>query len=394
MSNLQREALDEFENLARAHRHSLRNTLAASRLLIGAYASWEVDEQTYRTAFEVLKRRDAAAIDVEDHIVAMRELRPAAPKDGTRPLMETFSDHPCLVVDDQLDEAGWRAVMTAILGQNTRFEATGKAALERLADHAHDTALVLLDLGLPRSEDGLAALRLIKAYHPDLPVVIFSAFDDIPLARRCFAAGAAGYYVKELDSPERNSLAYYRKLRETLLEALPPVELRRLWRRISTLREAAPREEAGARSYAGVARSFERAWFFLAADDSDPRLRLLFDGRPGVEANVYSHALLESVFALEHLIEELFPNLESPRRKYARWALKVERDDSQTFGKKLRRLRDSGALPIVESETAQRLWESRNRIVHEGRRIDRPTALTQVADCLEVCGALLRPEPR
>lgn len=56
--------------------------------------------------------------------------------------------------------------------------------------------VVLLDLGLP-DLDGLEVLRQLVARYPNLPVLIFSVYDEDEFATPALQAGAAGYVSKE-----------------------------------------------------------------------------------------------------------------------------------------------------------------------------------------------------
>ena len=56
--------------------------------------------------------------------------------------------------------------------------------------------LVILDLKMP-GMDGLEVLRHLKAAHPDLPVFLFTAYNDYSQA--ALALGADGYFVKSPD---------------------------------------------------------------------------------------------------------------------------------------------------------------------------------------------------
>ena len=67
------------------------------------------------------------------------------------------------------------------------------SGLGRLADGGID--VLLLDLGLPDSQ-GLAALNLIRALAPSVPVVVLSGADDEQLAVEAVQAGAQDYLVK------------------------------------------------------------------------------------------------------------------------------------------------------------------------------------------------------
>ena len=57
--------------------------------------------------------------------------------------------------------------------------------------------LVLLDVRMPES-DGLRCLAEIKALHPQLPVVMFTAYHTPTFIARAVALGAAGYLTKSI----------------------------------------------------------------------------------------------------------------------------------------------------------------------------------------------------
>jgi DNA-binding NarL/FixJ family response regulator len=60
---------------------------------------------------------------------------------------------------------------------------------------AHRPHLVLLDVRMPDG-DGLHCLARLKVELPDLPVVMFSTFDNPTYVARAVALGAAGYLLK------------------------------------------------------------------------------------------------------------------------------------------------------------------------------------------------------
>ncbi|MEY4749611.1 MAG: hypothetical protein RIQ60_1825 [Pseudomonadota bacterium] len=69
------------------------------------------------------------------------------------------------------------------------------AALETL-DKLPGCTAVLLDLGLPDS-DGMNALRAIRAQHADLPVIVLSGHDSMPMSLDALSSGAQDYVVKD-----------------------------------------------------------------------------------------------------------------------------------------------------------------------------------------------------
>lgn len=75
----------------------------------------------------------------------------------------------------------------------------GNMALSRLGDQHVD--LVLLDVRMPEC-DGLSCLARIKPDYPDLPVVMFSTYDNPTYVARSVALGAAGYLLKSATRQE------------------------------------------------------------------------------------------------------------------------------------------------------------------------------------------------
>ena len=72
--------------------------------------------------------------------------------------------------------------------------------------NASATDVVLLDIRLPDS-DGLKLLVQLQSQYPELPVVLYSAYDNITYVARGVALGASGYVLKSAP-------------RERLIEAL------------------------------------------------------------------------------------------------------------------------------------------------------------------------------
>ena len=118
-----------------------------------------------------------------------------------------------LIVDDN------PAILTALrLCLDTTFEHI--VTLERpddilktLAQEAVD--LILLDmnftLGVNSGSEGLLWLRTIRKHHPQLPVVLLTAYADIALAVRGLKSGAADFITKPWDNDE-----LVRKLKDVL----------------------------------------------------------------------------------------------------------------------------------------------------------------------------------
>ena len=75
--------------------------------------------------------------------------------------------------------------------------------------------MVLLDMnfsmGVNSGQDGLVWLRGIRKHHPELPVVLMTAYGDISLAVRGLKGGAADFVTKPWDNEE-----LIRKLKDIL----------------------------------------------------------------------------------------------------------------------------------------------------------------------------------
>ncbi len=110
-----------------------------------------------------------------------------------------------LIVDDhEIIRMGLRLMLDGS-GLEIAAEATTAAeAIEAVERSAPD--VVLMDIRM-EGGDGLNALGRMKLDHPDLPIVLFSAYDNPTYIARAVALGASGYVLKSAP-------------RERLIEAL------------------------------------------------------------------------------------------------------------------------------------------------------------------------------
>ncbi|TWU10362.1 Response regulator protein VraR [Novipirellula galeiformis] len=92
--------------------------------------------------------------------------------------------------------------------------------------------VVLLDIRM-EGGDGLNALGRIKLDHPDLPIVLFSAYDNPTYIARAVALGAAGFVLK---SASRERLTEALKLAVAGESAWTREELRRVTGALATPR--------------------------------------------------------------------------------------------------------------------------------------------------------------
>lgn len=102
-----------------------------------------------------------------------------------------------LICDDhEVVRAGLRSML-----QGTEFEvaaeaANGEEAVRKATKSEFD--LVLLDIRMPDG-DGLNALGRIKLERPNLPIIIYSTYDNPTYVARAVALGANGYVLKGSD---------------------------------------------------------------------------------------------------------------------------------------------------------------------------------------------------
>ena len=104
-----------------------------------------------------------------------------------------------LVVDD--DAVVREALVEALVeaGYDVRAADDGVRAVALLAERAPD--IVLSDVRMP-GMDGLALLALLRERAPDIPVLLMTAFDDMPTVVAAMREGATDFLVKPLDLHE------------------------------------------------------------------------------------------------------------------------------------------------------------------------------------------------
>jgi len=106
--------------------------------------------------------------------------------------------------------------------------ADGDQAVALVAEHRPDVAV--LDVQMP-GVGGIEATRRIKAEHPEVRVLILTAYDDDPYIFALLQAGASGYLLKTADSSElvRAVRAIYRGE-----SALDPAVVQKVVQRLTT----------------------------------------------------------------------------------------------------------------------------------------------------------------
>jgi two-component system nitrate/nitrite response regulator NarL len=117
--------------------------------------------------------------------------------DAARPVTATTVCRVVVADDHPLYREGIVRALRAHGGFEVVAEAAdGAEALRLIREHKPD--LALLDVRMP-GLDGVDVVHALAIHGPDVPVVMLSAFTDVPLVESALAAGAAGYLDKRED---------------------------------------------------------------------------------------------------------------------------------------------------------------------------------------------------
>jgi len=95
------------------------------------------------------------------------------------------------------DERSIREGISMTLEDRYRVEAFSKAETAIKAIRKAPPDLILLDIGLP-GMDGIAALREIKGIHPEILIIMITAYEDINTVVSAMKLGAYDYVVKPI----------------------------------------------------------------------------------------------------------------------------------------------------------------------------------------------------
>jgi DNA-binding NarL/FixJ family response regulator len=99
-----------------------------------------------------------------------------------------------LIADDhEVLRSGVKATLAGTEIKVIAEVGTGQAVVKHALEHEVD--VVLLDVRMPDG-DGLTALGRIKLDKPDLPILMFSGYDNPTYVARAAALGASGYLLK------------------------------------------------------------------------------------------------------------------------------------------------------------------------------------------------------
>jgi putative nucleotidyltransferase with HDIG domain len=109
-----------------------------------------------------------------------------------------------LVVDDEESVRGVIAALLERSGYSATLTESAEEAMARLQQDP-DYDLVLSDIMMPGT-DGLTLLDHICTDHPGMPVVMFSAINDIHVVTNAFRRGAIDYLLKPFERAELESI--------------------------------------------------------------------------------------------------------------------------------------------------------------------------------------------
>ena len=99
-----------------------------------------------------------------------------------------------LIADDhEMLRCGVKAMLAGTEIKVIGEVATGQAAVKYAMEH--EVNVVLMDVRMPDG-DGLTALGRIKLEKPDLPILMFSVYDNPTYVARAIALGASGFLLK------------------------------------------------------------------------------------------------------------------------------------------------------------------------------------------------------
>lgn len=106
-----------------------------------------------------------------------------------------------LIVDD---DNSVRLSLKLLLGRNGYEVSTAASAAQAMAlVRVSRPDLIIMDMNYSRStsgEEGITLLKQIKVFHPDVPVILITAWGNIPLAVEGMRAGAFDFITKPWDN--------------------------------------------------------------------------------------------------------------------------------------------------------------------------------------------------
>lgn len=381
--NVAKERYEKYQKeLDGKARHAFKGCVSAARILFGAYSAGDIDSSTLREAAEALKKAERenygrdAYIDIKDYI-SLSEPHQKTLK-GENSLSNCLRKRKLLFIDDEYKKVGWNVVFDALCGSGKVLYADTIGKGWSIIDaHSFDIAAILLDMRLPSvPEEGLGFLKEIKNRFLDLPVIMFTAEDSSKHVKKCFQYGAFDYFVKEFEGGDRDSLDYYLKLKEVLIEAFSQEAWREICGKIFSLEDKLKKH--GPPYYQEPIYCLKKAYFFLTTDTESWTANTLLS-RYGLTP--YGEVIVQCALAMELIINELFiqnKNNKQLKTLFAEGAL-----DNMTLAEKIKRLLEIKALSKGLAAKCSEINKRRIECVHPTNRtmiIPEGTARATLAD--------------
>jgi DNA-binding NtrC family response regulator len=126
--------------------------------------------------------------------------------------------HRILIIDDEASIRESLETLLTLEGYSVEMAPEGEAGLDQIDRASYD--LVLLDLALP-GKNGLEVLHLIRERHPDLPVIMITAFGTVDNVVEAIRTGAQNFVQKPWDNEKlladiRSAIARYHAEEENI----------------------------------------------------------------------------------------------------------------------------------------------------------------------------------
>lgn len=305
-----------LEDACRRIRHQFSELRRpAVRVLLGAWLSGDVSTEVASSVMQQLASNDEKATadgishildeckEEYDIVLTKRPARAEEPVCGSgRYLLcddlvqdgcYRWSDGDVLQVDSGClgpisigtDDSGWGPVMACVTRSEIRCFNDPDRMMQMIVEREDIEAVLLdYDLGLDRLGKPVCGARYlapIRNLRFDLPIVMFTAFDDSTIAKWCLTHGASGYFVKETrESEGRASLMAYASLRKEIQD-LPqsPRLKRKLWRkfvlleeRIEALERSAAQSLPAGHPMPAISWNLRQSFYWFMTNAQDPRV--------------------------------------------------------------------------------------------------------------------------
>lgn len=118
--------------------------------------------------------------------------------------------------DEPVQRRMMEALLTNKLGYNVIATENGEQAIARIeASSVGEIAAAIFDISMPVM-DGFEALKLVRKFRPDIPVIMLTANDHTPVAVRAIKEGAYDFAIKPVD-PEHLGVVLKNAIRASAL---------------------------------------------------------------------------------------------------------------------------------------------------------------------------------